>query len=208
MKKTFLFSALFIILAMAVTAQDPFAVCGDNICDFSEDCRTCEADCGGCCGDSFCDDFETAASCAKDCGESKDTCTLQGYQCINDADCPSGYETIRLICNQGRCCGLASLCGNDICEANEHCGNCDDCTCSFGEQCVFISEAFGHECQGLCGDTFCNSNENSENCPMDCGMKPECPVGCTLVGTQCDCSTEQPQESGGFWQWLLSLFGF
>lgn len=74
--------------------------CGDSLCDASEDCTSCEADCGPCpvCGDSVCDASEDCASCETDCGAcpvcggNKDSCTV-------DADCCS------LNCRGGRCRG-------------------------------------------------------------------------------------------------------
>jgi len=45
------------------------AVCGDGICDASEDATSCPADCGPSivCGDGTCDGSEDATSCAADC---------------------------------------------------------------------------------------------------------------------------------------------
>jgi hypothetical protein len=55
-----------------VTIGDSTApVCGDGTCDTSEDCATCEADCGACppeCGDGACDETEDCETCLADCG--------------------------------------------------------------------------------------------------------------------------------------------
>lgn len=46
------------------------AACGDGVCDASEDCRLCPADCGSCplCGDLQCDAGESCTTCPADCG--------------------------------------------------------------------------------------------------------------------------------------------
>lgn len=51
------------------TAYTP--VCPDGICNGSETCGTCEADCGACapeCGDDECNGDETCVTCEADCG--------------------------------------------------------------------------------------------------------------------------------------------
>jgi len=45
--------------------------CGDGTCDASEDCSSCEADCGACgpvCGDGVCEAVEDCTICEADCG--------------------------------------------------------------------------------------------------------------------------------------------
>ncbi len=52
-------------------------VCGDNLCNGAETCKTCAGDCGKCpveavCGDNSCNGTETCNSCALDCGACPD----------------------------------------------------------------------------------------------------------------------------------------
>lgn len=49
--------------------------CGDSVCNGSETCSTCAADCGACatCGDGSCNGTETCSTCAADC-EACPTC--------------------------------------------------------------------------------------------------------------------------------------
>lgn len=73
-------------------------VCGDWVCNGSETCSTCAADCGSCyCGNGTCAGIETAANCAADCPAS-----------CGDANC-THTET----CNScaGDCGACASSCG-------------------------------------------------------------------------------------------------
>jgi hypothetical protein len=44
-------------------------VCGDGICNGSETCSSCLADCDACvCGDGICNGSESCSSCSGDCG--------------------------------------------------------------------------------------------------------------------------------------------
>ena len=61
--------------ADTVPSPDTAPACGDGVCDDSEDCARCEADCGACaavCGDGQCDDGETCTTCDADCGACAD----------------------------------------------------------------------------------------------------------------------------------------
>ncbi|OYT42507.1 MAG: hypothetical protein B6U86_00160, partial [Candidatus Altiarchaeales archaeon ex4484_43] len=75
------------------------AICGNSICEATETCENCPADCGSCpmgavCGNGICEATETCENCPADCGS-----------------CPMG-----------------AVCGNGICEATETCENCPaDC---------------------------------------------------------------------------------
>jgi hypothetical protein len=44
--------------------------CGNSVCDGTEDCSSCEQDCGPCeyCGDGTCNGDETCSTCEEDCG--------------------------------------------------------------------------------------------------------------------------------------------
>jgi hypothetical protein len=47
----------------------PTTSCGDGVCNGSESCSSCPADCGAChfCGDGVCDGNESCATCQQDC---------------------------------------------------------------------------------------------------------------------------------------------
>jgi hypothetical protein len=51
--------------------------CGNDICEPSESCRSCLADCSPCCGDGTCFGNETCITCPADCGAcvAADSCT-------------------------------------------------------------------------------------------------------------------------------------
>jgi len=68
----------------------------DGVCDPSETCSNCAADCedagqGSCCGDDVCDGSESACDCARDCGPppAKETVCTGGSDddCDGQADC-------------------------------------------------------------------------------------------------------------------------
>ena len=124
--------------------------CGDGSC--SEDCSTCETDCGACgpsCGDGACDFGETCSSCDLDCG------ACGGPVCGDGS------------CSFGESCGT---CAGD-------CGNCELCgdgTCNGAEDCVLCAPDCG-SCASFCGDGMCNGGESCGSCPNDCGA---CPAWC------------------------------
>ena len=70
--------------------------CGNNSCDYQENCQTCPQDCGQCCGDGQCqEEFqESCATCATDCG----SCCGNGVcdegekcqDCLDDCDICAG----------------------------------------------------------------------------------------------------------------------
>lgn len=59
------------LLTLTVGAQSALAVCGDDVCNFGEDCDSCPEDCcpsnAPPCGDSVCETGETCSSCHFDC---------------------------------------------------------------------------------------------------------------------------------------------
>ena len=57
--------------------------CPDGICDGTEDCQNCAADCGNCCGDGDCNPAhgENCSTCSADCG----ACSID---CVHEADLP------------------------------------------------------------------------------------------------------------------------
>jgi hypothetical protein len=58
--------------AVSVTGDSAATpVCGDAVCDSSESCSTCSADCGACapaCGNAVCEATESCSTCSADCG--------------------------------------------------------------------------------------------------------------------------------------------
>ena len=68
----------------------PANTCDDGICNGTENCTTCAADCGTClpiCGDSVCDGTETRDNCEVDCGIRQPVCG-DGI-CNGSEDCAS-----------------------------------------------------------------------------------------------------------------------
>jgi len=90
----------------------PTTQCGDGMCDSSENCGSCQSDCGPCddaqCGDGTCDPSEDCGSCQSDCGP------------CDDAQCGDG------TCDPNEHC--------DACEND--CGLCDDTQCGGGDPCA------------------------------------------------------------------------
>lgn len=116
--------------------------CGNGLCDPTEDCRSCEEDCGRCCGNGLCDDHETCRSCEKDC-----------KKCCGNHLCEEKYGEDCLTCEKD----CKKCCGDHICNFLEHEENCETCEKDCGV------------CPPICGDTNCDDTETCNNCPEDCG---------------------------------------
>ena len=87
------------------------SICGDAVCDASENPASCPADCPDVCGDSLCTGAEDAASCSIDCpdfcGDGLCTGTEDSVSCVTD-------------------CG--SVCGDGVCNGSETSSTCSlDC---------------------------------------------------------------------------------
>lgn len=106
-------------------ANDEAGFCGDTTCSGTEDCTTCQRDCGACpakCGDLICSGSETCSTCGDDCGD------------CNGAFCNNGTCDPNESC--GSCaadCGVcADACGDGLCTGTEACntcaGDCGACT--------------------------------------------------------------------------------
>ncbi|MFH1532771.1 MAG: hypothetical protein ABIK09_18770 [Pseudomonadota bacterium] len=162
---------------------DAGSVCGDDWCDWDEDCASCPSDCGECdtCGDDWCDWDEDCASCPQDCGPcggGGDCCTdtgtpgcddptIQGCVCAQDPYCCStnwddtcAAEVEDFFCGD---CGGGPSCGDDWCDFGE---DCDSCPADCGE-CA------------ACGDGWCDMDEDCQSCPEDCGA-------CGGIGDCCE----------------------
>jgi hypothetical protein len=143
--------------------------CGDGLCNGTETCTTCSADCGVCstCGDHVCEATESCTSCPQDCG----VCATCG-----DGYC-NGDETCE---NCAADCGTCQSCGDGKCQAPVEdcytcpadCGKCMGCgdgTCSASETCASCPQDCG-PC-AVCGNGKCESPyETCVNCPQDCGQ--------------------------------------
>ncbi|MDH5532841.1 MAG: hypothetical protein OEX81_00240 [Candidatus Pacebacteria bacterium] len=152
------------------TPGTPAGTCGDNICEGTETCSSCESDCGAClvqwCGDGSCNAGETCDSCAADCG----SCNF----CGNNS-CDGGEDCNNCAADCGACAG--GSCGDGSCNNGEWCGDCPgDCgtctscgdgSCNGGETCGTCSTDCG-ACVS-CGDGSCNGSENCGTCATDCG---------------------------------------
>jgi hypothetical protein len=102
------------------------SVCGDNVCNGTEDTTNCKQDCGcgGVCGDGTCNVScgENAATCAADCTLTGWTCPPQYYnagdgcECgcgIFDPDCPDATGNSCEWCDDpGSCNNNVPFCGN------------------------------------------------------------------------------------------------
>ena len=87
--------------ALTEGVPPPAPVCGDGTCNGSEDCSSCDIDCGLCpppppdpvCGDNSCNGSEDCSSCAADCGvcpPPPPACFPSNASCDVNSDCCSG----------------------------------------------------------------------------------------------------------------------
>jgi hypothetical protein len=169
--------------------------CGDALCDDSEDCQSCPADCGECadCGDAICQGAEDCQTCPDDCGPCPVLCcdaldvpgcedpAIEACVCELDAYCcETAWDDICVgEVEEFGCgiCGLVEECGNGVCDETEacyscpqDCGTCDTCgdaVCGQLESCKLCPEDCG-AC-AFCGDDTCDDNEDCKSCPADCG---------------------------------------
>jgi len=87
---------IFLIVAIAVTVFLSFiprkvAVCGDNVCDSSENCVDCPKDCK-CSSNAYCDQANKKCVSSK-CGNGVCEPFESMENCCNDCGCSSKYET-------------------------------------------------------------------------------------------------------------------
>lgn len=145
-----------------------YDVCGDAVCGYSEDCRTCTRDCGSCtgCGDGFCAAGESCTVCPRDCG----SCGV----CNGDGVC-NGAETCS---NCPGDCGTCTACGDGACNA------------SIGETCSTCARDCG-SCSS-CGDGRCLFGETCTNCPGDCG---QCAYALPYQACRYDMDCQNPSDS-------------
>jgi hypothetical protein len=118
----------------AVDVADPVTptICGDLVCDVTETCAGCPADCGTCpivCGDNVCDLTESCENCPDDCGLCPGPiCSLmtsvgclQGEQCFPDGGLnlcwPGGQKLHGEACGSFDACAVGSLCVGGTCRS-------------------------------------------------------------------------------------------
>src|SRR3989344_3566847 len=153
--------------------------CGNGKCELSENCSTCDQDCGLCpltCGDGICTTGEGCLNCGTDCGICPSWCGNGVCKESNGESC----ETCEADCNACNTspvviadiiplrCENQSCCGDSICQryAGEDHANCPS-------DCVAVD---------VCGDNECSKEEDCGNCSDDCGIcAPKNPSRITLL---------------------------
>jgi hypothetical protein len=106
---------IYVVSGCEVTTST--SVCGNSVCESSETCSTCPADCGVCasCGDGTCQTTETCSTCPADCG----VCPSCG-----DGTCQSSETCSTCPAD----CGACVSCGDGTCQSTETCETCPaDC---------------------------------------------------------------------------------
>ena len=135
----------------------PAEVCGDGLCQASEDCDSCPDDCGGCVGTDCC-----ASHPAGGC----DDATCQAAVCdATPSCCEATWSTDCAEAAVAGCaiCGGVPLpvCGDGACEAEEDCEGCPaDCGACPASDCCVETWALG------CGDPACAA--------IVCHVEPAC----------------------------------
>jgi len=135
-------AGLIVLALFAAPAWGAKPVCGDGVCNGSEDANSCSKDCGGVvdvCGDGVCGLTESPETCALDCGEPPPAeCNFDGIcnageNCLGCDDCAGktgGNPKNRYCCGADTCdvslcgasCGAAvPICGNGVVEYGEEC---------------------------------------------------------------------------------------
>jgi hypothetical protein len=131
-------------LVSFIISYEPESLCGNDVCDESEDCSSCEVDCG--CEEGFvCE----AKQCVKECSETSGCDSCLNKELGEGCDCNDECESD--VCWADIC--VAHFCGDETCNADENHTVCE-------EDC---------EPQVVCGDNVCSSSE--EDCCVDCGCK-------------------------------------
>jgi MYXO-CTERM domain-containing protein len=169
--------------------------CGNGCCGATEDPCTCAADCPDSCGNGCCGATETACDCPDDCGA--DTC---GNGCCgateSECTCPADCED---RCGDGCCTG-----GENPCFCPQDCpgaGVCGNGCADPGETACNCPE----DTIDLCGDGCCTGDENCATCSFDCGECTE-PTsdGGSSESSGCGCRVGASPH-GAALAWLLAL---
>ena len=185
----------------------------DTICDPTENCLTCPADCPPACNNNnACDACEDG--CPGDCPPVW-SCTGPGA-CAASPVCPAGKPCYR---TQAGCVATATTfcpptCNDGACDPGETCASCPaDCCCNNDTVCNPPNETCA-TCPGDCGPCGCNNNgacdpgETCAGCPGDCPATcntngvcepnpPNCePAGCADCQTQFWCTSTSSCAGG------------
>lgn len=162
-------------------------VCGNSVCESSENCSSCWGDCpcqsGQTCFNGTCQEVSCATN--ADCNDNN-FCTIDSCQNPGTSQASCSYSSIVTCISNDNCCPAACsstndndcqvLCGNGACETGENQTNCcSDCGCATNYLCQ------NNQCvlRPYCGDGFCGSGESYSNCPQDC---PHCGDGVCQAG--------------------------
>ncbi len=202
------------------------AWCNEGQCDCAPDCfdKACGSDgcggsCGPCvCGNGLCEETEDPVGCAPDCGPCGDGVCGADEQGAGSGGEPLCAKDCSPVCGDGVCesgesnatCPYdCSQCGDGICSPGEEGTTCFfECAFGCGDgQCGGLmesSKSCPQDCPAQCGDGLCAPPETVQSCPQDCGKcgdgvcadneAPEgCPADCTgLCGNGLCEGTEQP----------------
>jgi hypothetical protein len=166
--------------------------CGDGVCDGTENCSNCEADCGPCGGGGDCCTVQDTPGCG-DAAVQACVCQEDPFCCANVWDQWCVDEVAEFGC--GDCGGGGAVCGDGACDAGEDCANCEvDCgPCGGGGDCCEPQDGPGCDdpiIQGcICQqDAFCCNVTWDALCAgeveeLGCGNCGECVPDC--LGKQC-----------------------
>jgi hypothetical protein len=140
-----------------VSDNDCSSSCGNGICEFTESCSTCAADCG-CSPDQVCCNGLCSypeCSTTADCADSS-ACTLDS--CLNPATCIAECSHRELI---------ACTAGDDCCPAG-------------------CNALYDNDCEAVCGNSLCEPGEDCSSCSSDCLLLYEiCCEGSAFRGDCC-----------------------
>ena len=105
------------------------ALCGNSVCDPTENAESCCKDCG--CPSGYACDSMTCIKTGGSCGNTKCELGESSATCCTDCGCPAGYS-----CGVGGCRLKPDVCGDGSCGATENSTNCcRDCGCPSGYAC-------------------------------------------------------------------------
>ncbi len=162
------------------------SLCGNAVCDATEDCSTCPQDCG-CTKDQACMPGKDGAK--AQCQDCKKVCADHNKECgqifsCNCGGCPTCYH-----CYQGQCKG-----SKDCLCYHKQCGTVDgfNCgTCGAGEECYLYKCMKG--CDQLCQGKECGWSGTGEDACF-CGFCDGCtqcnPASNTCVAAATDNADE------------------
>ena len=174
------------------TLTQPTAVCGDLVCDLSEQ-SSCPFDCSTTgkqiwsCTQSKCaaqtQACQASGACVQTVGKAlqcADGCSTLDQACITKCQQKIGVQpqasTLLICASVNGCVGVSGqVCGDGKCTGTENAITCNqDCKAVCGDgNCQLPETALtcAKDCAAKlppCGDGSCAANENQTNCPLDC----------------------------------------